>query len=192
MDYFDASKKSTLEKLYKPDKSKKGDVDLDAIPVIEEFNKKADYYTTSSCGGRINLFFESESKKKHECGWIFVKHDFVSSEEILSALIDIPEHIVWFRQEAPIFHVACRDDFSAEKLLEVCRTLGFKHSGIIGKSKRVMVEIIFNDKIDVPIASNGTLFVDSKFIDFLVSKANDKFSRNRELLKKFLKEIKKI
>ena len=41
MDYFDATKKTTLENLYKSDNSKKGTVDDEAIPIIEEINKKS-------------------------------------------------------------------------------------------------------------------------------------------------------
>lgn len=193
MDAFDNSKKIVLSKLYKPDKSKKGNVDIDAIPIIDAFNDKLDYYTTSSCGGRINLFYEDDSRRKDKSGWHFAKHDVVASEEIYSALDTLPDCSVWFRQESPIFHVACRNDSAAKRLLELCRDLGFKHSGIIGKNnRRVMVEIVFNDKIDVPIASGGELFVDKRFVDFLVKTANDKFLRNKSLLKKFLKEIKKI
>ncbi|MCF7866087.1 hypothetical protein K9L67_00600 [Candidatus Woesearchaeota archaeon] len=190
MDAFDHTKKMMLEKLYKPDKSFKGDVDLEAIPIIEAVNAKDDFYTTSSCSGRISLFFEAESGRKDESGWLFVEHRVVTDVEILYALKSVSSESLWFRQEAPIFHIACRDNFCAKKLLVVCRDLGLKHSGIIAESnKRVMVEIIFNNKIDVPVASNGELFVDEKFIKFLVKQANDRFKKNQKLLKKFEKDI---
>lgn len=190
METFDHTKKMMLEKLYKPDKSFKGDVDIEAIPVIEAFNSKKYYYTTSSCSGRISLFFEAESGRKDESGWHFVEHRVVEVKEIMDSLKDFPKESLWFRQEAPIFHVACRNEEYAKKLLELCRDLGFKHSGIIGtSSKRVIVEIIFNNKMDVPIASDGELFVNEKFIKFLVRKANIRFKKNQKLLKKFEKEI---
>ena len=190
MDYFTSTKKSTLEKLYKPDKSWKGDVDKEAIPVIEAFNSKENYYTTSSCSGRISLFYEAASGRKDESGWLFVEHRIVKPEEILNALKDLPQESVWFRQEAPIFHVACKTDDDAKKLLELCRDLGFKHSGIIGQGRRIMVEIIFNNKMDVPVSSDGELFVEEKFIKFLVRQANERFEKNQKLLKRFEKEIK--
>ncbi|MGV8169297.1 MAG: tRNA wybutosine-synthesizing 3 family protein [Candidatus Nanoarchaeia archaeon] len=192
MDYFDETKKSMLEKLYKPDKSFKGNVDEDAIPIIEILNKKNDYYTTSSCSGRISLFYESASGKKNEAGWTFVKHGFVETKEILSALKEIPDETLWFKMETPIFHVACRTQEAADKLLEVCRTLGFKRAGITSSGRRIMIEIIFNDKMEVPVASNKKLFIEEKFIDFLVEKANQKMEKNNDLLKKFEKELKKI
>lgn len=193
MDVFNQTKKSMLQKLYKPDRSWKGDVDVEAIPIIEVINSKEDFYTTSSCSGRISLFFEAESGRKDESGWKFVEHRTVDVKEILESLKDLPKLNVWFRQEAPIFHIACRDYVCAKNLLEVCRDVGLKHSGIIGNSeKRLIVEIVFNNKIDVPVASEGELFVDEKFIKFLVRQANDKFKKNQKLLKRFEKELKNL
>jgi len=192
MEYFDASKRTMLEKLYKPDRSFKGNVDEEAIPIIEALNAKENYYTTSSCSGRISLFYEAESCRKDESGWLFVKHGTVKIEELKDSLASLPQETVWFRQETPIFHIACRTDDDAKKLLELCRDLGFKHSGIIGKSKRVMVEVIFNNKMDVPISGGGVLFVNEKFIKFLLKKANVRFKKNQTLLKKFEKNIKKL
>ena len=192
MDYFDETKKAMLEKLYKPDKSFKGTVDEDAIPIIDEINSKKNYYTTSSCSGRISLFYEASTGKKKDAGWTFVEHRLVTKKEILEALKEIPEETLWFKMETPIFHVACRTQEDAEKLLELCMKLGFKRSGITSIGKRTMVEIIFNDKIEDPVAMNEKLFVDEQFIGFLVEKANDKFIKNNSLLKSFEKELKKL
>lgn len=192
MDYFDDTKKEMLSKLYKPDKSFKGTVDEDAIPIINEVNSKKNYYTTSSCSGRISLFFESPSGKKKDAGWTFVKHGTASMDEILEALKEIPEETLWFKMETPIFHIACRTDDDAKMLLALCMKLGFKRSGITSSARRTMVEIIFNDKIEVPVASNGQLFVDEKFVAFLLREANDKFKKNNLLLKRFEIELKKL
>jgi tRNA wybutosine-synthesizing protein 3 len=194
MDYFDESKKSMLDKLYKPDKSFKGSVDEDAIAIINEINSKKNYYTTSSCSGRISLFYESSSGKKQDAGWTFVEHRLVTKKEITDALKEkeIPEETLWFKMETPIFHVACRTNEDAEKLLALSMKLGFKRSGITSINRRVMVEIIFNDKIEVPVAMNKKLFVDDQFIEFLVEKANDKFIKNNLLLKRFENELKNL
>jgi len=192
MNTFDHTKKMMLEKLYKPDKSWKGDVDEEAIPIIEAVNSKEDFYTTSSCSGRISLFFEAESGRKDESGWLFVKHRTVDFEELKDTLKKLPQETIWFRQEAPIFHIACRTLEHAKQLLELCRDVGCKHSGIIGYSKRFIVEVIFNPKMDVPIAKEGELFVEEKFLKFLVKQANDKFRKNQKTLKKFEEAAKNL
>ena len=190
MDYFDRSKASVLENLKKQDKSRKGDVDLGAVPVVNAFNSLPDFYTTSSCSGRISLFRESRSRKKFDSGWLFVKHGEVSKDELLVVLQRLPLDTIWFRQEAPIFHVACRNQDCALELLSLCRDIGFKHSGIIGLGRRVMVEIIFNEKIDCPIAENSILHLNNSHLDLLVLKANEKFRYNNKLLEKFVVALK--
>src|SRR3989338_3650981 len=82
---IDMFQKEKSDFLNKTDKSKKGSIDKDVIPLIEEINSKNDYYTTSSCAGRI-ILLEMKSRKKNECSWIFTKHDKVKFKEIDNAL----------------------------------------------------------------------------------------------------------
>ena len=187
-DVFAAGKAATLGKLGKPDKSRQGSVDEAAWPMIETVNALPDYYTTSSCAGRINVFLEPDSGKKHDAQWLFVTHDEAHYKDVLKSLSTIPAEPLWLRMEPPIFHVACRDQEAAEKLLKVCQASGWKRSGIIstgGKSarqQRVMVEIVGNERIDTPIAQDGQLLFEQSFIRFLVRKANEKLSLTRNRL----------
>ena len=77
-DYFSKEKSDFLKK---KDKSKKGCVDKDIKEIADEINSKKDYYTTSSCSGRIVLL-EMKSKRKDECNWIFANHDKVDFNEM--------------------------------------------------------------------------------------------------------------
>ncbi len=190
MEYFDKSKKSIIEKLQNKDKSRKGDVDEHAIPVINAFNETKNCYTTSSCAGRITLFREAETKKKYDSGWLYVKHGEVTKEEIKNALTKIPLDTIWFRQETSIFHIACRNIEIAKKILNLCQEIGLKHSGIIGINRRIMIEIIFNEKLDSPISENNKLLMNEDHLDLLIKKANEKMRRNNKLLKKLAKKIK--
>src|SRR3989338_3859317 len=81
-DYFAKEKSDFLKK---KDKSRKGCVDDDIKELIKIINSKKDYYTTSSCAGRIVLL-EMKSKKKNECNWIFAKHDKITLNDILNSL----------------------------------------------------------------------------------------------------------
>ncbi len=195
MSVFEEQKKKVLEKLGKPDKSKKGTVDEEAWPFINTINSLEDYYTTSSCAGRITLFKEAKSGKKHESDWLFVSHQPAKEKEVIKALKELPEETVWFRMESPIFHVACKNKESAEKLLKICQSNGWKRSGIIstgGKGetrKRIMIEILGNERIDTPIAANKELIMDEKFVKFLVKKANEKLNKSRERLEELRKKI---
>ncbi|MBI2659990.1 hypothetical protein HYX07_02415, partial [Candidatus Woesearchaeota archaeon] len=52
---FDNFAKEKSDFLRKKDKSKKGFIDKDAVKIVNCINSKSDYYTTSSCAGRIVL-----------------------------------------------------------------------------------------------------------------------------------------
>ncbi|MFP4524008.1 MAG: tRNA wybutosine-synthesizing 3 family protein [Candidatus Woesearchaeota archaeon] len=190
MDSFDEAKREVLGRLGGPDRSRRGRVDDQAWPFIDTVNSLRDFYTTSSCAGRVNLFREPESGKKHEAGWLFVTHDVASKDDVVGALRDPPAETVWLRMEAPIFHVACRDGAAAERLLRVCQSEGWKRSGITSmggrspRQRRVMVEILANERLDTPVAVGGELLFDEKYVGFLVSKANEKLVRSRRRLEK--------
>ncbi len=196
MDDFLLSKKRVLEKLGLPDKSRKGSVDEAAWPMINTINSFDDFYTTSSCAGRINLFKEPFSGKKHEAEWLFVTHDPANPLDVKKVLSKpLPDEVVWFRLEPPIFHVACSSLESANRLLRICHANGWKRSGIIslgGNSRsrnRIMIEVLGNERIDVPVAVNNSLLVSLDFIDFLVGVANKRLLLVRDKLEHLRIEI---
>jgi len=59
---------------------------------------------------------------------------------------------IWFKQQPIILHAACRNIEAANKLLDISRKI-FRRAGIIGITKRkVMIEIIGDEKLDTIIA----------------------------------------
>ena len=76
-DNFNQRKKDVLSKT---DKSSIGKWDEKIISLCEKINSKENYYTTSSCSGRILLMIEQE--KKGENLFLFVSHDKISFKEL--------------------------------------------------------------------------------------------------------------
>ncbi len=189
---FDIQKKKTLDALYKPDQSKKGNVDVQIKDLLDLINDKYDYYTTSSCAGRINLFVEPKSGRKDHAEWLFVSHDTAQADSVLESVAKLPKETVWFRFESAILHICCRDMGAAKTLVDLAHKMGFKHSGIISMSKRIMVEIVSTERIDTPISKEGKLLVSEDYITFLVEKANKKLDKNRERIDKFKKSFSKL
>ena len=197
--------------LKKKDKSKKGCIDKDAVKIVNVINSKKDYYTTSSCAGRIVLL-EMKSKKKNECSWIFSKHDKVNFKEINDALKqynmtnkknrELPLNAgkkeetifgyqIWLKQQPIILHVACGNIDSANKLLNISRKI-FRRAGIIGITKRkAMVEIIGDERVETIIADRN-FAADEKYIKNLVRYANRNFMENKKKSERFLKIIKNL
>ncbi|MBD3209050.1 hypothetical protein GF367_01370 [Candidatus Woesearchaeota archaeon] len=181
---FVSTKRKVLHRLGRSDNSRKGEVDEQAWPFIKTINALDEYYTTSSCAGRINVFKEPVSGKKHDAEWLFVTHDVAHAKDVLQVLQGIPQETLWLRMEPPIFHVACKDQAAAEWLLRVCQGEGWKRSGIISvgakDKERVMIEIVGNERVDTPLSSGGKLLFDEQYIKFLVMKANEKLLLSRE------------
>ncbi|MBI2650719.1 hypothetical protein HYX04_05425, partial [Candidatus Woesearchaeota archaeon] len=183
---FDHFAKEKSDFLGKRDKSKKGRIDKDVAGIVNTINSKKDYYTTSSCAGRIVLL-EMKSKRKDECSWIFAKHGEVNSSEIENSLKRYNtknkknkkiKNQIWFRQQPVILHVACRNLDAAKKLLDAARKI-FKHSGIISVSDRkIVVEIIGNERIEAIIADKD-FAMDENSIKKLIKYANENFEENK-------------
>jgi len=74
-------KKDILSKL---DKSSKKIWDLKIINLCDKINKNSNYYTTSSCSGRIVLMLDSE--KKEEGLFIWISHDLINLKELKEVL----------------------------------------------------------------------------------------------------------
>lgn len=182
---FEKEKKEYLLKLYKKDQSKKGEVDKEIIALVDKINSLKDYYTTSSCAGRIMLIMIPNKKRKDSSKWLFVSHQKIKLESF--SLRNLPKDIVWFRQEPMILHVACKTLESAQALVDKAKFCGFKRTGIMSTKKRIMVEIAGTEKIDAPISKEGRLIVDKKYLKVLVLEANKKMTINKNKIEKFYK-----
>ncbi len=188
---FDEQKKIVLDKLYLPDRSKKGSVDSYLIPLIDEINKHENYYTTSSCSGRIMLFSDNDAIIKKDASWLFVSHNPVSFEELDSYLVDFPNAVTTFRMEGMILHVACRSLDDAKKFIIFCQNNGFKHTGLLSLSKRFIVQVMGVDRFDAPIAVENKLLVSKDYVKFLLDLANKKLEKIHEKIDSLFEAFKK-
>ena len=162
---FSNEKKTFLEKL---DKSKKGEIDEKIIPLLNMLNQNNDYYTTSSCSGRVYLW--RGSGKKNETQWLRVSHDLITPDFLkITKTVPIPNlnesGLIWLRVEPLILHIACKDLESANKLLAVIRKL-YKKSCLLSVSSKIIVEIRGSEFLEMPLYQNGELLFNNK-IDLL-------------------------
>ncbi len=186
---FEKEKKDCLGKI---DKSKKGSIDKKIKKLVDLINLLKDYYTTSSCSGRILLIIRPKSGKKCDVDFLLESHDKVSFEKIKACLKNIPEQDLWFRQESMILHVACRTIENAQKILDLSNSAGFKHSGIITTRKKIVLEIIGSEQFDTIIAKHSKVFVSDEHLRLLVDEANKKLEINSRKIKRFYNLVKDI
>ncbi len=168
------------KQLSKKDKSNIGEWDSKIADLCNKINMKKEYYTTSSCAGRVVLIKESLKKIKNV--FLFRMHEKISFNELKKALNGIKYNgLVEFQQTSCILHVACLNLESAERLLRKARESGWKRSGIIsinkGKDSRVMIELLSTESLSFPIMNNKKLLVNDDFLKLVIREANEKLER---------------
>lgn len=173
--------------LSRNDLSRKGGVDVQIQDIVDVMNDHKDYCTTSSCAGRITLI-ERKSDKKFDAKWLIASHTPVTFEEVKEKLSS--KHDVWLMQESFILHIFCRTIDHAEQFLQICRDIGFKHSGIIAVKNKIMVETIGNEKVETIVMKDGKKLIDDEYLRVLVDLCNERMKSNRKKMDKFLKLLK--
>jgi tRNA wybutosine-synthesizing protein 3 len=170
---FDLDKKNALTKI---DKSKKGEIDKPIKKLVDIINKKQDYYTSSSCSGRIILFSKPKSGKKQDTKWLFVSHEKANFSQ-LKKQINPTKDQLWLRQESFILHVCCRTLEDAKKLLNLCEKAGLKRAGI-HSLKKIMVEIINTPYLNTIIGEKNEILVSDRFLKAWLNQANINMEKN--------------
>ena len=104
---FEQRKKSFYERLIR--ESIEGKVDFDIKDFLKEFNERVkDFYTTSSCSGRIILAETPRLalvKSKHMFKFIEKWHRPITYSELINALKKCEEcENIWLLVRAPIIH----------------------------------------------------------------------------------------
>ncbi|MBU1201137.1 MAG: hypothetical protein KJ583_01765 [Nanoarchaeota archaeon] len=182
---FDELKKQTLNKMLFDDKSNKGSVDEPIKKLLKKINSLDNYYSTSSCSGRIIIIRIPKSGKKKEAEFIFRTHKKVTVKEVAKVVKNIDStDAVWFRQEPAIIHVAARTLKDASVFLRIARRIGFKRSGIFEVEKRFLMELVSTERIDSIISKNGVVLVSDDYIKVLVQQANKHLEKTWDKISK--------
>lgn len=185
MKKFSEVKKDVLGR---EDRSDIGKWDGHILELCKKINRKNEYYTTSSCSGRIVLIENSEKKRKGL--FLFRTHEKINFKELKSELGRVrTSKLVYFKQEPCILHVACMSLEDAQKLLDSAKLCGWKNSGIMASGNRFVLEMRSTEKLELPVMNKKRLLVDDKFLKILVKEANKKLEKTWEKIQKLEKLI---
>jgi tRNA wybutosine-synthesizing protein 5 len=199
---FDHRKVVSLSSIISDDKSPKGSVDAPILGLVNFLNSQADYYTTSSCSGRISLYQHNPNSSKGG-SWLFIEHGPISSHHFLpiqSLVAQGSGGLVIFRFEPFILSVACRNLSAAMKLLSLALSCGYRESGIVSfpvendrENKPIMLSIRSALRIEAPLANHHKLFInDSSYFPHLIQQANQKWQRNLEKFSEFHEKLQEM
>jgi tRNA wybutosine-synthesizing protein 3 len=174
--------------LSKTDKSNIGELDSKIKSLCEKINSLPNYYTTSSCSGRIVILVDKDKK----CPGVFeaVFHDLINFENFWKYLPKEKAGLdLKFKQEPVIIHVVCETLENAFVLMKKAQFAGFKRNGIISSGKRFVCELTSTEKFEFPLAVNGKIIVDENFLNIVIEKSNENLKKGWmkiERLKKLL------
>ena len=178
LESFDKRKKDVLGK---SDKSSKNNWDEKIIPLCNKINSLKDYYTTSSCSGRIVLIMDFDKKVSNL--FLYVSHDKINLKEFKKTLERASKNknknkTIIFKQEPCGLHIACRTLKDAQIILDKAKKVGWKKSGIISSSKRFIVEILGTEKLEFPIMGNKKILVNDIFLNLIINRSNDNLEKS--------------
>jgi tRNA wybutosine-synthesizing protein 3 len=170
---------------------REGLVDEEIIPTLNKINELNDYYTTSSCIGRVGIMeIPKDKNPKLHSRWLGKWHHYATYDEMFDALKERKNGYIVFVMNSPILHIACKDIESAKKMLELALHSGLKASSIKSVSdRRVIVEILTTYKVDAPIGEDEKLFVDDNYLKFLLDYSNTKLKKAREILMRWVNRL---
>lgn len=167
----------------------KGEVDQPIIELIDFINSLPDYYTTSSCAGRV-IFLHEFGKRKIDNEFVIKEHDKVKLESFLTAGTDGMDGRIWLKHEPFIIHIASMTLEGAIKMLELGIKCGLKHSGVfVFRPERYVLELNGTPSMAVPVIERGKPLVSKDYLVYLLRLADEKLQKNREFRDRFEKSV---
>ena len=189
INHFLNSKERALNKLNNAENENK--VDEDIKDILKKINSNDEYFTSSSCSGRILIIELPSLGNKKEAKFLGKWHRVVEYSEIDYALKSATKGMIWVLAQSPILHIIAKSNISADKMIKIAISSGFKNSGIKSFSSNIVVEICSTERLDMPIGQDSYLYCSKKHLDFLIDVSNDIIKRSKNKLKLLKKNLDK-
>ncbi|MEM4257094.1 MAG: hypothetical protein QXD98_01915 [Candidatus Diapherotrites archaeon] len=170
---------------------RQGKVDPQIVSLCEFVKSTKNYFTSSSCSGRI-LLIEKLGVRKIDNFFHRKWHREISKSELLEALDVQTFGELWFRVDPFILHLGCVDLESAVIALNAMKKAGVKRGGIIvAEPEKFLIEFQGTNVMSFPIKVNEVLLANDLLIDNLVLKANALLVENYRRLARLEFEFRK-
>ncbi|MCD6323738.1 MAG: hypothetical protein J7L55_01345 [Desulfurococcales archaeon] len=164
-----------------------GYLDRDIMDVLLKLFESGDYFTQSSCSGRITAVDAAMPWEREDSTVIFKKHSPITVDEVRDLLNKEVLRTLWLVVTGPIIHVNAKSMQAAMRILELGRRAGLKHSGIISSSRKgVIVELTSGVFLATPLKTGKDVVIAS--VEKVVSLANKALVKGKERLNR-LREV---
>lgn len=161
------------------------------VSISKHLARTTNYFTTSTCSGRITLMDLEKNEKKKEGAFHRKWHRKATFPEVWKG-IEESTHTgnLWLKQDAFVYVIGTRNLEHAKKIIAVCQKSGIKRYGIHHfEEGKVLMEIFGTHSMSVPITEGKKLLVEKEYVKKLVQIANRKWDENEKKRKLFEKEI---
>jgi len=159
--------------------------------ILTILNKSERYYSTSSCSGRIILLqLPNIGDKKNAC-FLGKWHRQIEIDEITESMKKAEKGIIWLLAQSPIIHIGAKSLDSADNLLKIALSSGFKNSGLKSTNKNIIIELCSTERLDTPVGKDQTLFCENEYLELIIEISNQIIKRSSEKTTKLKKNLRK-
>jgi tRNA wybutosine-synthesizing protein 3 len=168
-------------------------IDEKVINFCSFIAKTKNYFTSSSCSGRIALIGLQKDENKKNAYFHKKWHSKVKLNELLKELQRKSKNTLWFKLEPFIYHIGCKNLSSAIKLLEVMKKAGIKRGGImVAKKGKYLIELQGTQEMSFPVKEKNKILLTKKQLEYYLKIANKKFEKNEKARKRFENACKEL
>jgi tRNA wybutosine-synthesizing protein 3 len=186
---FLENKENALQSLKKALDENKADEGI--LPILKIINDSQEYFTSSSCAGRIVLLEIPVIGDKRQAKFLGIWHRTIKQPELLSAAKKSSKGMIWLLAQSPIIHIAAKTNIAADRLVKIANASGFKNSNLKSFGKKPVVEVCSTERLDAPIGRNSILFCNDEHLKLLVKISNEIMEKSTIKLNRFEQNLKK-
>jgi len=151
------------------------------------------YFTSSSCSGRIVLLDLAKEGNKKEAAFHSKWHRKVKLKELITEIKRKQnEEELWFKLDSFILHLGTNSLENAKKILKITRKTGIRRAGImVAEEGKFIIELIGTQTMSFPVKIKGKILLEEEYLKKTLEKANQKLEKNYNQLKEFEKNVRK-
>jgi len=162
-----------------------GYVDPDIVPLIKLIFSKRSIFSISSCSGRVVAVDTTYPWVREDASIIFKKHSPLTLNELISIINTPIRYRCWIIVSGPILHIVAKSLESATKVLNLARSCGFKHSGIISlRRDGIVLELISGTWTSFLVKELDTVLIDLKHAEKLLKTVNEILEEGKRRLQR--------
>lgn len=163
------------------------------IGISQHVAQTPEFFTTSTCSGRITLMELNENETKKENVFYRKWHRRVKNNEVQEAVNAYTgKQNLWLRQDSFVYVLGTNSWENAKKIIRACQAAGVKRYGVHHfENEKILMEVFGTQHLSIPLVIKGKKLSDQTALREYVKIANRKWLLNEKKRQTFEKILKK-